>query len=96
MPYLIRQQQQVAARRDRDRHIRQRGPLLVRRRHLGELAKVPAAQLQEGQGLGRRPLPQGFGPAVTTKEASRSAPPEIWMMFVPGVTFPSQVQRFTS
>ena len=55
----------MAPRRDRDRHIRQRGPLLVRRRHLGELAKVPAAQLQEGQGVGRRPLPQGLGPAVT-------------------------------
>ena len=65
MPYSIRQQQQVASRRDGDGHLRQRGPLLVRRRHLGELAKVPAAQLQEGQGVGRRPLPQGLGPAVT-------------------------------
>ena len=59
-------QQQVAARRDRDRHLRERGPLLVRRRHLGELAKVPAAQLPQGQGVGRRALPQGLGPAVTT------------------------------
>ena len=62
----------------------------MRRRHLGELAKVPAAKLQEGQGVGRRPLPQGLGPAVT------ATPPEVWMMFDPGVTFPSQVQRFTS